>query len=56
LPLEISFCVDGMSKMERVVLSHKQQHFEIAADKKPATVTLDPNTWVLMEARFAKFD
>jgi len=23
-------------------------------DKEPAAVTLDPNTWVLMDARFEK--
>lgn len=57
LPLEIGLTLDGppkIEKVERVEMTRKQQRFEIAADKEPATVTLDPNTWVLMEARFGK--
>lgn len=54
LPLEIGFTIDGAPKIERIELTQKQQHFEIAVDKEPATVTLDPNTWLLMDARFSK--
>lgn len=54
LPLEIGFTVDGAPKIEKIELTQKHQRFEIAADKQPVTVTLDPNTWVLMEARFSK--
>jgi aminopeptidase N len=54
LPLEIGFTNDGAPKIEKIELTQKQQRFEIAADKEPATVTLDPNTWVLMETRFGK--
>jgi aminopeptidase N len=54
LPLEIGLSIDGAVKVEKVELTKKQQRFEIAADKEPATIALDPNTWVLMEARFGK--
>lgn len=51
LPLEIG--IDG-SRIEKLELTQKQQRFTLAADKEPATVALDPNTWTLMEARFSK--
>ena len=35
-------------------MTAKQQRFEIAADQAPASVTLDPNTWMLLEANFEK--
>ena len=50
LPLEIS--VGG--KIERIEMTGKTQRFTIASDKEPASVELDPNTWVLMDAKFAK--
>jgi aminopeptidase N len=46
LPLEL-----GTAKIE---MTQKQQHFEIAADKAPDDLALDPNTLVLMEAHFRK--
>jgi len=54
LPLEVGVAVDGGLRTERIELREKQQRFEIAADKEPTAVTVDPNTWVLMEARFVK--
>ncbi len=30
----------------------RRQTFTIAADRAPASVRLDPNTWILMEATF----
>ncbi|HZM86964.1 MAG TPA: M1 family metallopeptidase [Blastocatellia bacterium] len=54
LPLEIGLTIDGVSKIEKIELTQKQQQFQIAAEKEPLSVTLDPNTWVLMEARFGK--
>ncbi len=50
LPLEIG--IDG--KIEKVEMRSKQQHFEIAVASEPATVKLDPNTWILMDAKFSK--
>lgn len=54
LPLEIGLTLDGAAKVEKVEMTTKQQRFELTADKEPAAVTLDPNTWVLMEAHFSK--
>lgn len=54
LPLEIGLTIDGAPKIEKIELTQKQQRFEIPADKEPVRVDLDPNTWVLMEARFVK--
>ena len=50
LPLEIS--IGG--KMEKIEMTRKQQGFEIAAEREPASVELDPETWILMSAKFAK--
>jgi aminopeptidase N len=50
LPLEIGVA-EGIVRIE---MTEKQQHFEIPVEREPAVVTLDPNTWVLMEARFGK--
>jgi aminopeptidase N len=51
LPLEIGLSTDGapVPKIEKVELTQAAQRFEIAADRAPSDVTLDPNTWVLME-------
>ena len=54
LPLEIGVTIDGAIKIEKIDFTQKQQRFEFTAEKEPATVALDPNTWVLMDARFGK--
>ena len=56
LPLEIGIASEGASQtlLIKIEMTQKTQKFEIAVDKEPASVTLDPNTWTLMEARFAK--
>jgi hypothetical protein len=46
LPLEV-----GVAKIE---MTRKQQRFEIPADQEPAELSLDPNTWILMDAHFGK--
>ena len=50
LPMEIG--VDG--KIERIEMTAKRQRFEIGAANAPERVELDPNVWVLMDAKFAK--
>ncbi|HLJ45772.1 MAG TPA: M1 family metallopeptidase [Bryobacteraceae bacterium] len=40
--------------VEKVEMTQKTQHFEIKVEKEPPDVTLDPKTWVLMDAHFAK--
>ena len=47
MPLEVMVG----SKLDRIEMTRKQQRFELAADQPPASVTLDPNTWMLMEAQ-----
>lgn len=54
MPLEIGYTVDDSQKIGKIEMTGKQQRFEIASDKEPASVALDPNTWMLMEARFSK--
>jgi aminopeptidase N len=53
LPLEVA--VRGaQARIEKIEMTGKRQSFEIAADQEPASVELDPNTWMLMDAKFAK--
>jgi aminopeptidase N len=53
LPLEVA--VKGQRvRIAKIEMTGREQRFEIAADQEPDTVELDPNTWVLMESRFAK--
>jgi aminopeptidase N len=44
LPMDVA--IDG--KIERIEVTSKSQKFEIATEKQPAVVQLDPGTWVLM--------
>lgn len=50
LPLEVGV----EARIEKIEMTGKQQRFEIAADKEPGSVVLDPNTWTLMDAHFTK--
>jgi aminopeptidase N len=53
LPLEVA--VKGsQARIEKIEMTGKQQKFEIAADQEPASVELDPNTWMLVDSKFAK--
>jgi aminopeptidase N len=47
LPLEVAIG----TKVEKIEMTRKQQRFEIAAERAPESLTLDPNTWILMEAK-----
>ena len=47
LPIEVA--VDG--KIETIELSAKSQTFQIAAEKAPAAVELDPGTWLLFDRK-----
>jgi aminopeptidase N len=48
LPMDVA--VGG--KLERIEMTEKAQRFAIAAEHDPGSVELDPNAWVLMEAKF----
>jgi aminopeptidase N len=51
LPLEVGLLTEGdrVSGMEKIELTQASQRFEIAADRAPSDIVLDPNTWMLME-------
>ena len=49
LPLEVD-----AGTIAKIEFTQKQQRFEIAADREPSSVTLDPNTWTLMDAKLEK--
>ncbi|MEO8622330.1 MAG: M1 family metallopeptidase [bacterium] len=52
LPLDVGIGGEGTAPMriERIELTQRTQTFEIAADRAPASLALDPGTWTLMEA------
>jgi aminopeptidase N len=55
LPLEVGIETgDAGQRIEKLDFREKHQMFEIPANESPLTVILDPNTWVLMTAHFAK--
>jgi aminopeptidase N len=53
LPLEVGIKGQQM-RIEKIEMTGKQQKFQIAADQEPSSVELDPNTWMLMDAKFTK--
>jgi aminopeptidase N len=55
LPLDVSVSAQNAPpKIEKIELTAKQQKFEIASEKEPASVELDPNVWILMDVKFGK--
>lgn len=51
LPLEIGVSTsDGQVSVQRVELSAAEGHFTFNSDKEPAVLTIDPNTWTLLES------
>ena len=52
--IDVGVTVDGTTRIETIELTGKQQRVEFAADREPSAVTLDPNTWMLMDARFTR--
>jgi aminopeptidase N len=51
LPLEIAVAgATGQPRIERVELSERAGRFSLSAETEPASVTIDPNTWVLLSA------
>jgi aminopeptidase N len=47
LPMELS--IGG--KIQRIEMTHKSERFALPSDTAPTAVELDPNTWILMDAR-----
>jgi aminopeptidase N len=55
LSLEIGVTPDsGTTRIEKIEMTQPQQRFVIAAAKAPKDLSLDPNTWILMEAKFVR--
>jgi aminopeptidase N len=55
LPLEVAVTVNGASPaIQHIECTAKNQKFEIASDREPSTVELDPNVWVLMDSKFTR--
>jgi aminopeptidase N len=55
LPLDVSVSAQNAPpKIEKIELTAEQQKFEIASEKEPASVELDPNVWILMDVKFGK--
>jgi len=52
LPVEVGLSAQGEQarRVERVLLTERKQTFRVAADSEPASVVLDPGTWLLMES------
>ena len=53
LPLEVGV-KDPQLRIAKIEMTGKRQTFEIAAGQEPASVELDPNTWMLMDSKFAR--
>ena len=57
MPMEVGVAGDSAGapmRIEKIEMNKKTQHFAIPADHAPSDVALDPNVWMLMEAKFAK--
>jgi aminopeptidase N len=56
LPLEIGISIEGppSPRIEKIDMTQREQLFEIPAERAPASVTLDPNCWVLMKSSFVQ--
>jgi aminopeptidase N len=56
LPIEMGITVEGTAgpRIEKIEMTERTQRFTIVAEKPPASVTLDPNCWVLMKSSFAQ--
>jgi hypothetical protein len=44
----------GITRIEKIEMTQPQQRFVIAAAKPPKELSLDPNAWMLMEAKFVR--
>lgn len=56
LPLDVGLEMADTraSRIEQIDFRDRAQRFTIAVEAEPDSVTLDPNTWVLMDASFEK--
>ncbi len=55
IPLDIAIAgTTGQARIERVQLIESTGRFTFGVDAEPASVSLDPDTWVLMQAEFVR--
>ncbi len=57
MPMEVGVTADSagaVPQIEKIEMTKMHQRFEIASDRAPKDVTLDPNVWMLMEAKFVR--
>jgi len=54
LPLQVAIGAAGAVKVTSVLLTVRNTIIKIPSDKQPQSVTLDPETQVLMDARLVK--
>jgi len=55
LPLEVAVTAPrAETQIEKIAMTAKRQKFEIAAEREPTSVELDPNTWILADIKFAR--
>jgi aminopeptidase N len=57
MPMEIGVTADSagaLMRVEKIDMTSMTQRFEIPSDRAPRDVALDPNVWMLMEAKFVK--
>ena len=56
LPLEIGIrsAAGAPAKIASMQMTEKRQHFSVATDREPASVELDPDTWLLAQTHFSK--
>jgi len=53
--MQVALKVPGsVPVVETIEMREKVGHFEISSEKEPAEVELDPNTWVLMDAKVTR--
>lgn len=50
-PLEIGISQNGKTEIKKVLVDAKQQSFELPVNKKPNSVVLDPEVWLLFEEK-----
>ncbi len=48
-PLELGIVMNGVQKLESVLLNKTSQTFELSAHVKPDHIVLDPDSWLLFE-------
>jgi aminopeptidase N len=55
LPIEVSLTTGSAPPtIARIEMTARRQHFELDAPAEPSSVELDPNTWVLMQAKVTR--